>query len=223
MHAQTNARPRLILASSSPRRRDLLAMFKQPFEVIPNHANETVPGNPSPDQLVQILAERKAEATLKQQVDTGLPDRPLYIIGADTVVSINGEILGKPRKQADAFDMLTRLQGRSHDVFSGLCVLRRTVDGAVEKRLGYSQTRVDMAALTPSQIQAYIATGEPLDKAGSYGIQGFGSLFIPKLEGDYFTVVGLPVFLLGQFLLDLGYPLLPDLDGLPLDNPLDRE
>ncbi|WP_067931729.1 Maf family protein [Alicyclobacillus kakegawensis] len=199
---------RLVLASSSPRRRQLLAMFQRPFEVQTSETDESVPGRPHPAELVQTLAARKAGAVLQRLGGRDTLGDPVIVIGADTVVSLDGEILGKPRGHEQAFVMLSRLQGRTHDVYTGLCVLARDTHGAIQQRQGFSRTRVHMSSLNPQQIHAYIATGEPLDKAGAYGIQGYGSILIHRIEGDYFTVVGLPLHLLGRYLEELGCPLL---------------
>ncbi len=183
-------------------------MFQRPFEVQTSQADESVPGHPHPAELVRILAERKAGAVLQRLGGHDTAGDPVIIIGADTVVALDGEILGKPRDHEQAFAMLSRLQGRAHDVYTGLCVLARDNDGAIRKRQGFSRTRVHMSSLNPQQIYAYIATGEPFDKAGAYGIQGYGSVLIHHIEGDYFTVVGLPLHQLGRYLDELGCPLL---------------
>jgi septum formation protein len=201
----SDQRPRLLLASASPRRKELLAMFGWPFTAVTSDADERVPGNPTPDQLVETLALRKATAVLER---VAAERQDTIVIGADTVVVLDGSILGKPHHPEQAVAMLERLQGRSHDVYTGLCTLAVDADGNVSRRLGHSVTRVTLRPLTRAQIEAYVATGEPLDKAGAYGIQGLGSTLVTRIEGDYFTVVGLPLYLLSDFLNELGWPLL---------------
>lgn len=191
---------RLILASGSPRRRELLQRIGLHFEVIPSGVSERVERPLEPSQLVQQLAYRKALA-VANSLKCGL------IIGADTVVVQDGEVLGKPADAEEAKRMLTRLQGRTHAVYSGVAV----VDAATGKhRVAYNRTEVKMRALTSLEIDRYVATGEPLDKAGAYAIQGRGALLIEAICGDYFTVVGLPLFLLATLLSAFGVHLLQD-------------
>ncbi|GGK15944.1 Maf-like protein [Caldalkalibacillus thermarum] len=184
----------VILASSSPRRKELLDRLGLSFRLHPSKADETFDPQDSPSTIVQKLAHRKA-ADVARHYDKGL------VIGADTMVVFNGEILGKPKDDQEAFEMLSRLQGEVHTVYSGLAVIDVT-DG--QACVGYQATKVHMRPLTPEEIKTYIATGEPMDKAGSYAIQGLGAILVDKIEGDYFTVVGLPVALLAQFLHQFG-------------------
>jgi septum formation protein len=187
----------IILASSSPRRRELLHGLGVEFSVIPSDADERVEGTVSPGLFVETLAQRKAET-----VAHGCSQRSL-VIGSDTVVVLNGEILGKPADEDDAYRMLTRLAGSTHEVYTGLCVM----DTAGEQKTGYTVTRVFFRELSEERIRRYIATGEPMDKAGAYGIQGFGSAFVSRIEGDYFSVVGLPLILVSDFLEEFGVQL----------------
>lgn len=179
---------RLILASGSPRRKELLEAVGMNFEVITSDADEaSVKSEGTPVNIyVQELALLKASAVAKQL----LKDKRAVIISADTVVSADGNILGKPKNAEDAFEMLSMLSGRVHEVYSGFCVMRisdgKTVCRAVK-------TDVYFKALSENEIWRYIATGEPSDKAGSYGIQGIGGLLVEKIDGDYQNVVGLSI------------------------------
>ena len=188
----------IILASQSPRRRELLAQTGlTDFIIRPAQGEETVDPNLSPDKLVEELSRQKAAevATLSSPED--------LIIAADTVVAIDGTVLGKPRSSQEAFAMLSRLSGRHHTVYTGVTVCRG------DKVLtGHEATRVHFRPLTDREIESYIATGEPMDKAGSYGIQGYGSMLVEGISGDYFNVVGLPICRLSQMLTQFGlYPL----------------
>lgn len=190
---------KLILASSSPRRQELIASLRLPFEIKVSDVNEdTVPGL-SPAEVVEQLSSRKAAAVCEmykeQQQNDGI------VIGSDTIVVLNGEILGKPKDKEDAFRMLNGLQGREHHVYSGVAC----IDLSTGKQIvSHQVTLVYMKPLTKTQIERYIDTGEPMDKAGSYGIQGLGATIVERIEGDYFNVVGLPVSLLSDLLQQFG-------------------
>lgn len=176
----------IILASKSPRRKELLSFITTDFAVKSADVDETLPQGISPDKAVEYLSKIKAEP-FKNEND--------IVIGADTVVAIDGKILGKPRDDADAFATLKMLSGREHSVFTGVSVIKG------EKIETFSvQTKVKMFELTDEEIEEYIATAEPFDKAGSYGIQGKGSLLVEKIDGDYFNVVGLPISRLNRVL-----------------------
>ena len=170
---------RLVLASSSPRRRELLGLLGLKPEIVPADVDESTRPGESPVAYVERLAREKAEAVAVQRPDA-------WIVGADTTVSIDGDIIAKPESVDEAVAMLTRLQGRDHVVHTGMAVVGRgrTVSGV-------ESTRVWMRRLDERTIRDYIATGEPMDKAGAYGIQGFGAVIVEKVEGDYFTVMGL--------------------------------
>ena len=184
----------IILASQSPRRRELLTqMGIEKFKICAPDVDEHLEGHPAPQELVTTLSRRKAGAVAAQAGAGAL------IIAADTVVSVDGMILGKPRDKEDARRMLTALSGRSHEVYTGLTVFYG--DKAVTE---YETTQVTFRLLTEGEIDSYIRTGEPMDKAGAYGIQGFGSLLVEGLQGDYFNVMGLPVCRLGRILAKLG-------------------
>jgi septum formation protein len=182
----------LILASASPRRRELLAYITDQFEIVTAPTDETVEAGTPPDRMVEELALRKAAAVAESHPkDT--------VVGADTVVALeaaNGwEILGKPADEAHAAEMLRKLSGRRHIVYTGVAVLRGG------KRAVFSEhANVEFAPMTDAQIAAYVATGEPMDKAGAYGIQGKGALHIRGIEGDFYTVMGLPVCRLNEIL-----------------------
>ncbi len=180
----------LILASQSPRRRELLGLLNMPFVVRVADIDEAMdPVKPVYDEVarVSLLKARAVERTPEQTV-----------IAADTVVVCDGVVLGKPKDEQDAYRMLSMLSGRSHQVMTGLSVLRG--DRAVSVT---EVTEVYFRPLTDKEIWAYIETGEPMDKAGSYGIQAGGALFVEKINGDYFNVVGLPVCRLGQIMEDM--------------------
>jgi len=182
----------LILASGSPRRKELLAMAGFAFKVMPADVDESFDPAAAPADIVAMLANKKAE-----HVYNGLKGQDALIIGADTIVVIDNEILGKPKDNADAFAMLMKLQGRAHTVYTGVAVIS-ACDGKTSAFA--SSTQVFMRKLSEAEIKAYIATGEPMDKAGAYGIQEKGALLIEGVEGDYFTVVGLPICRLGLIL-----------------------
>jgi len=187
---------KLILASASPRRAELLRQVAIPYEAVEPLVEESVSEKLEPQDMVMSLALRKAHAVsgrLKEGV----------ILAADTVVLHRGEILGKPAGIADACRMLRRLSGDNHDVLTAL-VLLDAASGRIES--GISKTRVWMKQLTDEQIDAYTAGGEPLDKAGAYGIQGKGALLIEKIDGCYFNVVGLPLGLLYDLMRRMGLP-----------------
>lgn len=187
----------LVLASGSPRRRELLGRFGKPFKVIPARGEEHAPAGLTPAETVMALAEQKAREVAALCADTAV------VLGADTVVELDGVLLGKPRSEEEAFAMLSSLSGRSHRVFTGLCVIRgdRVLTDCEE-------TAVHFRAMTPEEIRAYIATGEPMDKAGAYGCQGVGALFVEKLEGDFYNVMGLPLCRLGRLLRQMDVELL---------------
>ena len=186
----------VILASASPRRLMLLRQIGIEPKVIAAEIREKSPrpGMP-PAKLVMKNADLKALAVSKC-----IPQQDGLIIAADTVVALDDQILGKPRGPMEARNMLRSLSGRWHQVFSGLCLL----DGVTGKRIcGYSTTKVHFVPLTEQEISAYVATGEPRDKAGAYGMQGQGGLFVDRIEGDYTTVVGMSLPLLRMMILKL--------------------
>lgn len=185
--------PKIILASASPRRAEILRMVGWPFEPLPVHIDESRRDNESAADYVRRLAREKAEAAAAQRPNC-------TIVAADTTVVIDQQILEKPSDHEDAERMLRLLNNRWHEVLTGVAV----IDGAnSETNIAHATTEVKFAAMSDDDLGWYVATGEPMDKAGAYAIQGQGSRFIEKIKGDYFNVVGLPVRLLYE-LIDQG-------------------
>lgn len=174
----------IILASQSPRRQELLKLITSDFEIKVSNVDETLPDKITPKKAVIYLSKIKAEP---------FADGDDIVIGADTVVALDGKILGKPKSEKNAKEMLRFLSGKTHSVFTGVTLAsdKKTKTFAVE-------TKVKFFELTNEEIDAYIKTKEPFDKAGAYGIQGYGSLLVEKIDGDYFNVVGLPVSTLAR-------------------------
>jgi septum formation protein len=191
--------PTLILASASPRRRELASLFGLPLLVRPSHAGEDTPEGWAPEAVVEELAARKAASVweISRQDVQGEG----VVVGSDTIVSVDGQILGKPRDEAEAESMLALLSGRTHEVYTGVCCIGLR-DG--KRVVGHRKTAVRMRSLTPEEIHRYVLSGEPMDKAGAYGIQGKGAVFVERLEGDFYSVMGLPVNLLYEMLLKFG-------------------
>ena len=186
----------VILASQSPRRKELLGLFHIPFVVRVSDADETMdPAAPAAEQ-VGLVSRRKAEAVSRQADDV--------VIAADTIVVCDGQILGKPKDEADACRMLRLLSGRDHQVMTGMTVLRGEICKTVTEI-----TDIHFRQLSDREINAYVGSGEPMDKAGAYGIQGGAALFCTRMVGDYYNVMGLPVCHLGQVLREMA----PDLMG----------
>ena len=183
----------MILASQSPRRRELLGQMGFSFTVRPAKGEELPHPELTPAQLVEELARQKA---LEVSVEAASDD---VVVAADTVVAIDGVVLGKPRDKAHAAEMLSALSGREHTVYTGVAV-KRGETLLVE----HEATQVRFRPLTEREIDLYIQTGEPMDKAGSYGIQGYGALLVEGIRGDYFNVVGLPICRLGRMLAQVG-------------------
>jgi septum formation protein len=187
---------RLILASSSPRRAEVLRDAGIPFETIAVNVDETRLAGESAEKMVRRLAEAKARAAAARVAE------PAIVIGADTVVVLGEEVLGKPASAADARAMLARLSGKTHAVMTGLAVIRLP-DRAT--RIETESTRVTFAPLMAQEIEDYLASGEPMDKAGAYAIQGRGGRFVTSIDGCYFNVVGLPLARLYRILKELGW------------------
>lgn len=179
---------KFVLASASPRRQELLKTLNIPFTVQPSNADERVPQGLTPAQTVEYLAKIKAENVF----NSFLKEKDITVIGSDTIVVLNNEILGKPKNKEDAFNTLSRLSGNTHCVYTGMCLIIKC-ENSIKTLTCADCTEVTMSRLTKEEIIAYIQSGEPMDKAGSYGIQGKGALFIEKINGNYFTVVGLNV------------------------------
>lgn len=195
-------RPELVLASGSPRRREILTQLGLSFRVQTSQTDETI-NNLLPAAAVEQLALRKAKA-VAPGCDSAL------VIGADTVVALDGEILGKPEDGGDAARMLNLLQGRTHQVYTGIALVQVRSGQVIRELVDHNQTRVTMRALSPQKIEWYVGTGEPLDKAGAYGIQGLGALLVEKIEGCYFNVVGLSISLLDEMMERMGFSLVED-------------
>lgn len=176
----------LILASKSPRRKELLSMITEDFVIKSADVDESLPDAVRPDKAVEYLSKIKAEP-FNNGMDT--------IIGADTVAAVDGKILGKPKDRTDAFTMLKMLSGKYHSVFTGVTIIKPT-----DVTTFSVETKVKFFDLTDREINNYIDTKEPYDKAGAYGIQGKGALLVEKIEGDYFNVVGLPIGTLNRYL-----------------------
>lgn len=176
---------KIILASASPRRRELLTQMNLTFEAIPSKGEEIITKQ-RPDEVVLELAEQKAGEIARQFTNDTL------IIGADTVVVKDGQILGKPKDEADAVHMLTMLQGTTHQVYTGVCLVQK-VGGKEICHTFYEATDVEFYPMTEEEIRSYVETKEPMDKAGAYGIQGKCAVYIRGIKGDYNNVVGLPI------------------------------
>lgn len=185
---------RIILASASPRRRALLEALGVDFDIVISDADESKVARDVPVELyVQELALLKAAAVAKIM----LKKRDAVIVAADTIVTLDDKILGKPKDESDAARILRSLSGREHAVYTGYCVMRTRDGKTVCDRV---RTSVEFKKLTDEKIEKYIKSGEPMDKAGAYGIQGLGSMLISGIKGDYFNVVGLPVSALSDTL-----------------------
>ena len=195
----------IILASASPRRRELLAQIGLQYEVKISDVEEKIT-SAVPHEIVEQLATQKAEAVFETVCD----DDNILVIGADTIVACDGKVLGKPSSPEEAVKMLTMLQGRKHQVYTGVCVIRKRSEvkhdretfsevgmsadaGTVTKKIFHECTQVRFYDMSPGEIQQYVDSQDPLDKAGAYGIQGFCARYIAGIDGDYNNVVGLPV------------------------------
>ncbi len=199
---------RIILGSASPRRRELLEQIGLEFEIVVSDAREHYKST-RPEEIVRELALMKAEHVAKEVerrekeraeqasipgLDTGEAHlRNVVILGADTIVVLDGQILGKPSDEEEAFSMLKSLQGRMHQVYTGVAVLNFDGSGSLRTISHAEETKVYVHEMTDEEIRRYIAAGESMDKAGAYGVQGRFAAFIDRIEGDYYNVVGLPV------------------------------
>jgi septum formation protein len=172
---------KFILASNSPRRKELMELLGFDYEIITANGDEDVPANQSPEETVTDLAYQKALAVFRFHRDR-------VVLGFDTLVHTDTSIYGKPKDQADAFQMLKELSGKTHVVVTGVAILTKA-----KSKSFYTKTSVTFYPMTDQEIQDYIATGEPMDKAGAYAIQGYGARFVEQVQGDYFTIVGMPI------------------------------
>lgn len=184
--------PHVILASQSPRRRELLTLVGIPHEVRPADIDESYGAGELPHAHAERLAREKAAVVARSAPDA-------VVIGSDTIVVLDGDVLGKPRDERDAASMLMRLSGRTHTVMTAVAVMWRGVE-----RSAVEEVEVTFHILTSAEIDAYIATREPMDKAGAYGIQGFGATIVARVDGDYFAVMGLPLQRMVRLMADLG-------------------
>ncbi len=183
---------RFILASASPRRQQLLKLILPRFEILPSDVDESGIAHPDPAQLVQQLAAAKCRPVAQRH-------RPALVIGCDTVVDLAGEVLGKPQNAQEAQHMLQKMSGKTHRVHTGVCLSQNG-----EETLFTETTAVTFWPLTEAEIADYIATGDPFDKAGAYGIQGGAAKFVQRVEGDFFNVMGLPIGRLYHRLREMG-------------------
>lgn len=190
----TEQKPKLILASQSPRRLELLKQITDQFDVVPSSIKEKLDYGLRPEENARLLARAKAESVAKDYPDC-------WVIGSDTIVALHQEILGKPEDTADAERMLLRLSGKEHRVMTGICVVspKKTLDKAVTSSVRFK-------SLTHEEILNYIQTGEPMDKAGAYAIQGKGSFMIREFSGSKSSIIGLPLDELKVLLKKTGFP-----------------
>ena len=199
----------IILASQSPRRKELLEQIGLEFEICPAKGEEIITKT-IPEEVVMELSKQKAEEVAAMVSSFGEQHKEIttpsdiLVIGADTVVAYDGKILGKPVDEADAKRMLTMLSGNTHSVFTGVTLVLIDKSGRAGELVFYEKTDVKMHDMTEIEIDRYIATGEPMDKAGSYGIQGKCAIYIEKIDGDYNNVVGLPITRIYQELKKIG-------------------
>jgi len=187
----------LILASASPRRRELMGLLRIPFRVDPADIDEVPPHGNSPEEIAQALARQKALVVSNRY-------RQGIVLGADTIVVLDADILGKPQDAREALAMLRRLNGREHRVVTGIALLDIVHGNVLREQCAAVCTRVWFRQVSDEHLQRYVDTGEPMDKAGAYGAQGYGSTLIERIEGCYFNVVGLPVSRLCAMLEEWG-------------------
>lgn len=199
---------RIVLASASPRRRELLVQIGLTFETLVSHVEEKIT-SVTPAAVVEELSAQKAEAVLQSLEDDG---GELLVIGADTVVADGEMLLGKPGDAGHALEMLRQLSGRTHRVYTGVTLLYRRAGAPVERKVFHECTEVTFFPMTDAEIREYAATGDCLDKAGAYGIQGFCARYVRGIRGDYNNVVGLPVGRLYQEMKEL-VPQFPERQG----------
>ncbi len=203
---ETLKEQKLILASKSPRRRYLLKQAGLSFSVIPSSIDENSVPFSNPENYVKMLAESKAKDISKKYPES-------WVIGADTIVLVDDTILGKPKTKNEARKMLRRLSGKSHFVFTGYCICRKSKADFFSETV---TTEVLFKTLSPEEIEWYIDTGEPFDKAGAYAIQGLGTFLVKRIKGSYTNVVGLPVCEVIEFLIR------QQVIGLTVDSPVKR-
>lgn len=206
---------RIILASASPRRKELLEQMGLEFEICPAKGEERITTT-IPQEVVVELSRQKAEEVAAGVMAYNQSHRELtspqdlLVIGADTVVAYGGNILGKPKDEADAYRMLSMLSGHMHSVFTGVTFVIAGKDGRTGEYSFFEKADVEMYDMTEDEIKDYIATGEPMDKAGSYGIQGACAIYVKSIQGDYNNVVGLPIARMYQELKKIGIEIYKD-------------
>ena len=189
---------KIILASGSPRRKELLLQIGIVPEIIVSHVEEKITSD-VPAEVVMSLAEQKAVDVAKE-----MPEGTV-ILGSDTVVAADGKILGKPKSHEEAYEMIRRLAGRSHQVYTGVCLVKKGPEGEADTVVSfYDETDVNVSPMTEKEIREHADSEEPMDKAGSYAVQGFFARYIDGLKGSYANVMGLPVHLVYQELKKLG-------------------
>ncbi|CAN5383212.1 Maf family protein [soil metagenome] len=201
---------KLILASMSPRRKDLLTALGLTFEVQPSAIEEIMDPDLEPEQLVLNLAQQKTEDVFASITRRTVSER-LLVLGADTIVVLDGKFLGKPVDRADAIAMLKRLSGRDHEVYTGVWLIVREANGSVNATKSCERSTVFFRQLEDREMEAYVDTGEPMDKAGAYALQGIGAALVERIEGSHTNIVGLPIPNVVSLLRNCGYPIL----GLP--------
>ncbi|NLL02948.1 MAG: septum formation inhibitor Maf [Clostridiales bacterium] len=185
---------KLVLASASPRRCEILKNAGYKFDVCPAQIDETI-GKTSPSEAVCTLSKNKAKAVFESLENK----ENVAVLGSDTIVVLDGKILGKPKNEAEAVSMLTCLSGKKHKVYTGVCVVTKS-----QTRSFFDCTTVEFYSLSDTLIKAYVKTGEPMDKAGAYGIQGKGSMLVKSINGDFFSVMGLPIAKTAKALKEVG-------------------
>lgn len=183
---------KIILASASPRRRELLEQIGLEFAVIPSHAEEVITKE-LPGEIVEELSRQKAKDVAEETADG-------IVIGSDTIVWQDGQVMGKPHSRREAWEMLRRIQGNTHSVFTGVTVIVKEAGKKISGHTFFCETKVHVYPMTEQETEEYLNTGEPMDKAGAYGIQGRFAAWVKGIEGDYNSVVGLPVSALWQVL-----------------------
>jgi septum formation protein len=182
----------IILASQSPRRQDLLNQVGIDFKVICSNCDESYPDYLTPEQVVMALSGKKADSVFDKIISEGDLTDDFAVIAADTIVALGDKVLGKPKDKEDAFNMLKALSGKKHSVYTGVTILY-AAKGKISMDSLLSKADVSFYPLTEDEINDYISTGEPMDKAGAYGIQGMGAALVEGISGDFYTIVGLPV------------------------------
>jgi septum formation protein len=192
---KVNGMEHLILASSSPRRKELLENIHLKFEVESPDVDESFSRVLTPEEVVMLLAEKKAKVVAANNPTA-------FVLGADTIVVLEGTVLGKPNDEVEAADMLKKLSGKTHEVYTGVAIVSPN-----DAFSFYEKTTVTFWELTETEINMYVSSGEPLDKAGAYGIQQLGSFLVKEIQGDYFSVVGLPISRTVRELRRAGFPL----------------